>query len=423
MPEISLPYGNSQMKFMVPDENFLEILWPNEVEYPCDETTEILHALNKPIGTKPLKKLVKPTYRVAIICDDITRPTPTDRILPIVLDQLNAAGIDDKNIFIVMALGSHRYMTNAEMEKKVGPAIMKRVAVFNSEFRDKQRMKDLGLAPGGVRIWADRRTMEADYRIGVGSIVPHPAVGWSGGGKIIYPGVTGEDTVAQFHLQQGRTSWNMFGADNCPVRLNMERWVDTVGLHFIINVVCSADGRIYRCVAGHYIDAHRVGVRFAKELYGVKAKSRVDIAVVSSHPADTDLWQAGKGIVSGDFLVKDGGTLILVTPCPEGVGPHPGFTRYAGDDRIDEAIAAEIIQGDALAMGAAATTMRIRKRIRIAIVSEGLTKDDVAEAGFMWFATIQEALRDALAHHGSTAKVSIIPFGAEILPIIDDSRQ
>jgi len=427
MPRVSIPYGKRQIAIDIPDANFCEVLYPNAVEFPADESVEIRRAIENPIGTPDLEELAFPGCRVAILCDDISRPTPTDRILPILLDKLHRAGVSDDRIVIIMALGSHRPMTAAEIDKKVGRQIRERIAVFNSEFRDKTRLVELGIAPGGVRVWADKRAVAADIRIGLGSIVPHPAVGWSGGAKIIYPGITGEETVATFHLQHGRVPWNMWGSDKSPVRQDMERWVDTVGLHFIVNVVCTPRGRIYKAVVGHYIKAHRAGVEYAKHLFGVKARGRVEIAIVSSYPADWDFWQAGKGLVSGDFLVKDGGTLVLVTPCPEGVGPHPDFMRLVGRDDIesllDQTKSALHAGGDPLAVSVAAATARIRKRVRVALVSEGLSSRDATEAGFIKFSSVELALADALASHGPSARISVLPYGGEVYPMVSAQQQ
>ncbi len=420
MSNVSIPYGERQLSFHIPDGNFQGILQQNPVRFPDDENREITAAIDHPIGCGPIKDVVPAGANVAIICDDVSRPTPAYKILPAVAARLNDAGIPDERISIFMALGSHRDMTEAEIEAKVSAAMRRRFPVFNTRFRDKSDLADLGVAPGGVHVWADKRVMSADIRIGIGSIVPHPAVGWSGGGKIIYPGVAGEDTVAAFHLQHGKAGWNMFGATDCPVRRNMEAWVDTVGLHFIVNIVGTPDGRIFKAVAGHYVQAHRAGVEYAQELYGVKFPERVDIAVVSSHPADWDFWQATKGILPGDLLVKDGGTVILVTPCPEGIGPHPEYMTYIGDDDVAGLLArAEAGEPcDLVALPVGATVARIRQRITLALVSEGIERTEAEKAQLAYFASVDEALRATLPRYGSQATVAVIPLGAEIVPII-----
>lgn len=421
MPYISIPYGKDTLGINIPDANFLGCYPPNTVVFPADENNLLTAAIDNPIGSSPLGEIVKPGQKVAIICDDITRPTPAYKIAPLLLERLHAAGIAAADIFFVLALGSHRDMTPAEIERKLGKEIPSRYRVYNSRFRDSAGLVDLGMAPGGVRVWADKNAMSADIRIGIGSIVPHPAVGWSGGGKIIYPGVAGENTVAQFHLQHGKAGWNMFGADECPVRLNMEAWVDTVGLHFIVNIVGSPDGRIYRAVAGNYVKAQRAGVVYAKELYGIRIPQRADVVIASSYPSDDDFWQASKAILPGDLLAKDGGTVIIVTPCPEGVGPHPRYMEYIGNKDVDALLkqAEEGGDHDLVALPVAATVARIQQRIRLAIVSTGLKAADARLADMDHYSTLDQALHAALQRAGQHAQVAVLPYGAEIVPLIE----
>jgi nickel-dependent lactate racemase len=401
---VELPYGQKVLSVRIPEANLAGVFVPNEVT-PGDEGRLIEEALDHPIGSPRLEELVKPGQRVVIISDDITRATPTPRLLPPILSRLNQAGVPDSDVTVVMALGSHRRMTEEEMVRKVGREVFSRVKVYNSEFRDPAGLVDLGEAPGGIRVWADKRVMEADVRIGVGGILPHPAVGWSGGGKIIYPGVTAEDTVAHYHFLHGNVGWNMFGTDDCPVRLEMEQWVDTVGLHFIVNAVTTPKHRLYAVVAGHYVRAHRAGVRYAKEVFGVRCPERVDIALVSGYPTDADMWQGTKGVLSGDHLLRDGGTLILLSACPEGVGPHANYLRHTGTD-------------EALSVAVAVTVARIGKRIHLVLVSDGITDEEARTGGFEYFRSAQEALDTVLAHYGPAARLAILPLGSETFPIV-----
>ena len=417
----SVPYGDGSLQFEVPDENLLAVAAPNAVV--VDRTPEVLTrgALSSPIGADLPGW---PGSSVAIICEDATRPTPTRAILETLVEALADRGVRERDITIVMALGSHRPMTEVEIITKVGEALYGRIAVVNSEFRDRSRLVYRGCAPGGVEVWVDQRVASADVRIGVGSIVPHPAVGWSGGGKIIYPGVTGEETVAQFHVRHGRTPRNMFGEDDCPVRLEMEEWVPTVGLDFIVNAVVTPDRRIYRVVAGHFIDAHRAGVRYAKEVYQVSVPELADVAVVSSAPANADFWQGGKGILSGDHAVKDGGMLLLVAPCVEGVGPHPEVMKTCRADDPDAVLEEGLKAGgaDALALAVGATVGRIRRRLRIGLVTDGLSDDEVEAAGLIRYADIESGLRDAFERYGPGLGVTVIPFGGQTVPVVGEQK-
>ncbi len=421
MPEstrITIPYGHAAREFEVPSHNLGDILRPNPVSAAEDEASILADALANPIGSPPLEQLAQGKRDAVIIVDDLTRPTPVKRVVPLLVDRLNTSGMPDACIKIIIALGTHRPMSTAEIQERLGEDVMRRVEIQNSHFSDPSELLDCGVSEDGVHLWVDRQVMASEIRIGVGTILPHPTAGWGGGAKIIYPGVGGEHTVSHFHLQQTRFTRNYFGDITSPVRAAMERWVGQLGLHFIVNVVCTPEGQVYKAVTGHFVKAHRQGVAYAQEVYSVPVKERADVVVVSSYPADLDFWQALKALLSADLLAKDGGTVILVTPCPEGIGPHADFAGYVGEADPD-ALAARASAPDFRAPYVAAggvTLGRMRKRIRIAIVSEGLTPRVCWEMRMHHFATVQQAVDWALAAHGPRARLSVITFGAEIFP-------
>lgn len=415
--KVTIPYGHSELEFDVPDDHLEGVYSPNQVETAEDPRAEIARAIDHPIGSPHLRQLIAPGCKICVICDDITRPTPVYAILEVLLPKLLEYGATAQHVKIVMALGSHRYMTKEEMIEKIGRYAYDHFTVLNSEFKQKEKLVHLGKAHDGTEIWANRDVMESDVRIGIGNIVPHPAVGWSGGGKIIYPGVTGEDTVAKFHIQHGLVKANMFGMDDSPVRLNMEKWVDTVGLHFIINTVMTPDKQLVKVVAGHYVEAQREGVRYSKRVYGKQVGQKAEIAVVSAFPADMDFWQATKGVLSGDHIVADGGTLILVSPCWEGIGPHRDYMEHIGNDDADELLLrvanGEAFNGSAVALAAAATISRIRRRIRLALVAPTIQAEEASRGKFNLYRSVQEAVDQTIKSYDSP-KLSVITHGGEL---------
>jgi len=420
MIDIFIPYGEKRMHFSLPEKNIAEILTPNKVIISSSEREEIKNAISNPIGTKKLEEIVRPENNVVILCEDISRFAHTDKMLFLLLNSLNQAGISDKNILIIMALGSHRPMTRNEMLNKVGEKIFSRVQVVNSEFKDKRKLIDMGFAPGGVRVWADRRVVQADVKIGVGSIVPHAGFGYTGGGKIIYPGVVGEETVAQLHLHSTLLGRNILGDPDNLARKEIEEWVSTVGLDFILNAIVTPENKAYKIVAGHHVKAHRKGVNYAREIYGIKTKEKVDVAVVSSHTADRDFWQATKGFATGDLIVKNGGSVILVSPCFEGIGPHSSFIHYVGSDNFEEllndAIRGDVPSDEALPLAIGAFNARFRKRIRLILVSESITREQAKEAKIEYFTTLNEALQSVFYIYGKNLRISVIPYGGDSYP-------
>jgi nickel-dependent lactate racemase len=201
----------------------------------------------------------------------------------------------------------------------------------------------------------------------------------------------------------------------------MESWVSAVGLDFIVNSVVTADGRIAAVAAGHYVAAHRHGVELAQELYGVRLPRKADVVLVTSFRADEDFWLASKAIFAGDLAVRDGGTLILLTPCKEGIGPHPQYADYCGEDDC-ERLAQEALCGrvaEPIAVSAAVAIAKMRRRMKIWIVSDGLTVADAARMKCRHFADANEALTVALREHGPRAQVAVFPDGINTVPMID----
>lgn len=418
MGTYKIPYGEQTIPFEIPEGREVYSVSMPKVECPADPYSEIVRALDNPIGTDKIEKMVSSKDRVCIICDDITRPTPVREILEVLLKRLLDAGVGQKNIYIVIALGSHRYMTQDEMIKKVGEEIFRNYRVLNSEFKDPEGLLDMGYTKTGARIFVSRSVMDSDIRIGIGNIVPHPAMGWSGGGKILYPGVTDEATVTQFHIQQGLASENLFGMDDCYIRLEVEQWVDTIGLHFIVNTVLTPDKKLYRAVAGHYVQAQRAGVAFAKEICGARLKKQCEVVVVSSYPANLDYWQATKGYLCGARGATNDGTIILVTPCPEGVGPHPEYVDCIGNDSAEELLVdmrdGKPVPGDPLALCIGTCVSKLRKKYKLVTVSEGLSSSEMQRAGVVHYPAgkLSEAVADAMSQYDNPS-VLIISHGGE----------
>jgi len=414
MKTIKIPYGNKEIEFCIPKKNFSELLVPSSPQLPKSDIEETIQALEKPIGADHIENMVKRDSKIVIICEDITRYAQTDIMISVLIDRLSRAGIPDENIKIVMALGSHRPMTDEEKIKKVGEDIFKRFEVINSENKDKNKLVDAGVAPGGVRVWLDPIVYESDFKIGIGSIEPHTAAGYTGGGKIIYPGVVGQETVSNFHIISASLG-NLIGDPDNEARLTMEKWVKTVGLDYILNAVVTPENKLYKVVAGHFVKAHRVGVKYAREIWGIQLKKRIDIAIVSSHPADLDFWQGGKGIVNCEKAIPDGGFLILVTPCYEGVGPHLEYIDYISNNEpeklIKETRESKKITEGVLPLAVGLAVARVRKRINIAVISDGLSKEDIERSGLLYFKTIGDAVQYGLKKFGNDANIAVIPEG------------
>lgn len=416
--QLSVPYGTRQASCMIPRRNLGEILRPNPVAATKGgERDRVEEALEHPIGKPRLEEAVRREDMVALIVDDITRPTPLRLIVPAVLKRLRASGIPDEHVKIILALGTHRPMTGGEIRERLGADIVSRFAVENHDYRDSEKLVEVGKSEDGIPIWINRSVLEATFRIGVGNIVPHGVAGWSGGGKIVYPGVAGERTVDGFHGAFGTNLENRIGNIDAPIRAEIDRLMKHVGLEYIVNTILTGEGIVYRVVAGDYVLAHRAGIELAREVYAVRHESLADVAIVSSFPADIDFWQAGKAVYAGELLLRDGGTMILVTPCPERVAHNHDLLSYMAIplESLRERMKSFQID-DRSAAAAAIRIGLVRKRVKIIVVSDGLTKTDDAGLGFQRAASLQEAVDQCLQAYGDGCRVSVLTHGGDLFP-------
>lgn len=418
---ITLPYGHEKVQFSIPDKNYIGMMDPEFV--PAIENLEngIIHAIDNPIQSRKLEEIVVPGKRIAIIVDDGSRPTPISTILPIVLERIRGAGAKKEDITIVAALGSHRYMSEEELCERVGEDIYREYAVVNSEFRKPEGLVYVSDTPEGAPILATKTVMDSDIHIGIGCLVPHPVMGWGGGGKILYPGIAGEKTVAYFHLKASLIDENMFGMETTPIRNMMETWVDSIGLDFIVNVVLNTKLQIVDVVAGHYVHAHREGVRRGKRIAGYKVVEKADIMIVSSHPADQDFWQSPKALYAAEAGLKGarGNTMVLVSPNYEGIGPHKEYPEFMGRDDGDAIVEACIRGaelGDPLAIAVGNSMSKLRRRRRLIIVSDGVTEEEMRCCGCEHkpISALQELIDD-LIRENPECRIAAMSNGAETL--------
>ncbi len=329
MASVCIPFGGMPLSFDVPDRNLAEILSPRPSTPLADLEGAIDSALDSPIGQEPLERWVQPGDRVIIVSDDNTRLTPADRIIPPLLERLNAAGVPDERIGCIMALGTHRYMTEDEMAAKVGQDVFRRIRVFNHDWRNPDALVDLGVSSHGTPLLVNRAVAEAEVVIGLGAIVPHHIPGFSGSSKIIQPGVCGALTTAETHLLCCSGGDSFLGVADNLVRRDMDDMADRVGMSTIFNVVMDSQGGVVGVFFGDMRSAFTAGVELARDIYGVAYHETPDIVLANSYPCDLDFWQSHKSQYPAQRMVRPGGTIIVCTPAPEGVSPvHTDLLDY-----------------------------------------------------------------------------------------------
>jgi nickel-dependent lactate racemase len=364
---------------------------------------------------------VDPTDRVLILVDDGTRGTPIPRLLGPVVAELHAAGITDNRIRLLTAPGTHREMSEAELRRKLGE-FYDRFPVRQHRWLDEGSLHEFGFTSDGTRVTANRLLAEADFTIGLGSIVPHRVKGFSGGAKIAFPGVAGREMMERNQWEASlRMSETVMGLAENPMRLRMEEAARLAGLRYIVNLVADREGKIAGCFAGDPVAAHRKGCELSREINAAYLPQRADIVLADSYPADRDFWQSAKGFYSGTMAVRDGGSLIVVAPNPEGVAEnHPnllalGYQPHAEIVRMVEAGEVEDVVGAAIL----ADVAQIIDRADCIMVSPGVRREEAERLGFRYADTAQEALGMAFERQGPAATVAVLRHGGHILPLAD----
>ena len=265
------------------------------------------------------REIVRPGERIAIVTSDITRPVPTYRILPALLDELYAAGVRPETVTLVFALGSHRPHTPGERRKLAGERAFLEIRCVDSDPADCVR---LGVTDAGTPVDVTRVVAEADRRICLGNIEYHYFAGYSGGAKAIMPGVSTRAAIQANHSIMVRPESCAGNLDTNPLRRDLEQAASICGVDFIVKVVLDEHKQIVKAVAGDLILAHREGCRFLDGMYLKEIDGRADIVLVSQGgaPKDLNLYQTQKALDNARHAVKKGGTIILIGSCREGLG-------------------------------------------------------------------------------------------------------
>jgi lactate racemase len=322
---VKIPWGKDSLSIEIPSNwNVVGTLEPSSSAAPVDVPSEVRKALTNPIGAPALRTFVKPGMRLAIVIDDLSRPTPVSQILPEVLNELVSAGVDLDDITVIPALGVHRPMTEDEVRFRMGDKVPSTVKWESHDCDDPEKMKFLGTTKLGTPVWINRTTAESDLILSIGCIEPHIIASFGGGFKNIIPGVAGRSTIAYNHaINCQPNTFNMVGQpiEGNPMRLDLEEGASMLGKPvFLINAVLNSALQPVRIVAGDPIAAHREGCRTSAEIYSARLEKPADIVITSSHPMDSDLRQGVKALANTIRAVRPGGVLLVFALAEEGTG-------------------------------------------------------------------------------------------------------
>lgn len=408
-----LGFGKGTQAVEVKESCLLDVLLPNPVLKELTGEEEVRRALMAPIGSAPLREIVRPGEKIAVITSDVTRPVPTWKIMPALLDELYAAGCSPEDLLLVFALGSHRKHTEEEQRHLAGERAWAEIRCIDSDGLD---CVHLGVTANGTPVDIFRPVVEADRVICIGNIEYHYFAGYSGGAKAVMPGVSTREAIQANHSRMVKPEACAGRLEGNPVREDIEEAAAMLGVDFIVNVVLDEHKEIIRAFAGDVTQAHRAGCTFLDTLYSKPVAQRADIVIVSQGgaPKDLNLYQTQKALDNAKHAVRDGGIIILVGSCREGLGEKT-FEEWLTAAPDPHSLVVRIEQEFRLGGHKAAAIAMVQERAEIYLVSE--MEPNFVRSLFMTpFTSVEEAYSAARKKLGEDAGVILMPYGGSTLP-------
>ena len=424
---IKLDYGKTGLFADLPDANIIGPLTLRPVDPLAHPEETVWAKIEQPTGTPPLLELARGKRTACILICDITRPVPNAPILRPILKTLEDAGVPREGICILIATGLHRPNEGEELEELVGYQIAANYRVENHHGKALDEHTDCGVSPNGVPIWIDSRYVDAELKIATGLIEPHLMAGYSGGRKLICPGIAALETVRVWHgprfLEHPNADCGILEGN--PVH-EENTWIARhVGCDFIVNVTLDERRDVTGVFAGDMLAAFHEGVSFMESVVRAEIDEPVDIVVTSSagYPLDQNFYQSIKGLIGVLRIVKPGGTIILAAALNEGVGSPEFASLFEENDSLDQFMT-RITGGDAeqpdyfvMDQWQLEELAKVCRRAEVVYVSDGLSPAVLETLFVKSAATVEEAVAAALRKHGADARIAVVPKGPYVLPV------
>ena len=415
--KLEFGYGKGIQEVLLDEKNLMDVLVSNEIEHKHRDEEAVIYALEHPIGKERLCTYDLAGKKIAIVTSDISRPLPSYRILPALLNELAKAGAKEEDITVVLALGSHRKHTEEEKIALCGKEAYDRVRCIDSTPED---CIHLGTTKSGTPVDISRVVAEADFRICLGNIEFHYFAGYSGGAKAIMPGVSTPEAIQANHRMMVSPDAHAGKLEGNPIREDIEEAGEICGVDYIVNAVLDEHKNIVYAVAGDVTEAHRDGCRYLDRMYRKPLKERADIVLVSQGgaPKDANLYQTQKALDNAKHAVKKGGTIILIGACPEGMGSGK-FESWLTSAPTAHSMVERIHKEFELGGHKAAAIGMVLEDADIYFVSQ-MDPEFVRSIFLTPFASAQEAFDCAIKKYGNNATVLAMPYGGATLPMAEE---
>ena len=417
---VDLAYGKYGLKAELPEQAV--VIEPQYLPGLPDEAKALRQALRQPIGRPPLRELAGPHDNVAIVVCDITRPMPSRRVLPVVLAELDHLRPDQITIFV--ATGTHRANTPDELAEMLGPDVVAGYEIVNHDAFDLASHEYLGELSSGGPIWLDRRFLASSVKVLTGFIEPHFFAGFSGGPKMVAPGLAALETVLHLHgaafIGHPNATWGI--TEGNPIHDAVREISTRVRPDFSLDVTINKDHAITAVFAGELFEAHSRGCAFAKETAMQAVAEAFDVVVTtnSGYPLDLNLYQAVKGMSAAAQIVKPGGAIVAAAECWDGLPEHGNYKDIlrmvdSSDGLLDLIERPDFRMHD---QWQAQVQALIQKRARVYLKADGLSPDQVRAAHLTPICDLGETVHRLMREYGSGATLAVLPQGPQTIPYV-----
>ena len=421
---VKLAYGETGIQVNLP-ESITDIVEPEYVPGLPDETAAIQTALRNPIGSNPLRQLTSPDQKIAISICDITRPSPTTVVLPYILKELSH--VPKENVSILVATGTHRANSENELINMLGREIASNNKIINHDCFDNENLILSGKTKDGTPIWLNKTWIESDVRITCGFVEPHFFAGFSGGPKMVAPGLAGFDTIMALHnaerIGSPKAVWGITNGN--PVHDTVREISKITGVDFSIDVTINKNREITSVFAGNLFEAHNAACETSKRIVMRPVENEYDIVITtnSGYPLDQNLYQTVKGLSAAAQIVKMGGTIICASECRDGLPSHGEYSKILSESNsmsklLDDINKAEFTRHDQWQVQVQA---KIQMRAEVFIKSDYLTDVQIQAAHFNPISSIEAAITDSINKHGKGARICVLPEGPQTVPYLSNN--
>jgi len=418
--KVGLAYGSGRLEVELPDER-TTVVAPHHPPPAPDAVEAVRAALRKPIAGKPLREVARHGQTVAISICDGTRAQPRRIVVPAVLEELDGI-VRLEDVVVLVATGTHRGNTREELAEMLGQDVLDAVRVVNHDARDDSSLVWVGRHGNDVPVWLSREWLDADLRIETGFVEPHFFAGFSGGPKMVAPGLAGLETTLTLHdagrIGHPSARWGI--TEGNPIHDDVRAIAAATGVDFALDVVIDANQRIVQAFGGELFAMHAAACETARRVAMLPLPEPFDVVVTSNsgYPLDQNLYQAVKGMSAAAQVVKDGGTIVCAAECRDGFPEHGSFKEEliaasSPAALLDAILDRERTVPDQWQLQIQAT---IQSRARVVMHTSHLTDGELASAHLEQTDDIAATVAHALGGNGG--RVCVLPEGPQTIPYV-----